>query len=160
MIRQRESALSPLSLSNAEVNSKLAAWFHWLFIALLAAAFGLRARRTDFGRRSLWMRRSELSQLFSPFAAEGGGIENFVHADDNRLTTSLPSIQILPSPMKILEKNFATAQPRNRATAQPRNRATAQPRNSAESCLSAAAAPAARGEFSIPSGTPLFSSAA
>jgi hypothetical protein len=33
--------------------------------------------------------------------------------------------------MKILEKIFATAQPRNRATAQPRNRATAQPRNRA-----------------------------
>jgi putative membrane protein len=41
MIRQRESAQSSLSLSNAEANSKLAVWFHWLVIALLASAFAL-----------------------------------------------------------------------------------------------------------------------
>jgi hypothetical protein len=53
------------------------------------------------------------------FAAEGGEIKNSFHADDNGLTSLLPSIQIFPSRMKVLGKIFATAQPRNRATAQP-----------------------------------------
>jgi putative membrane protein len=41
MIRQRESMQSSLSLSNAEANSKLAAWTHRLLVALLASAFAL-----------------------------------------------------------------------------------------------------------------------